>query len=147
VNSISRGLLMAALLCGTCLGCVSSPVHYVQKRPDGGVIAMPSAAPEYVAQAEKMMHEHLPQGYVMDPLQVVPVGEPHRVVSGVGFFREPRWQQDHEVLLTFHAPLPVAGPPPGMPPLPAGAGVAAGPAPTQVAFPPVPQGEPIPVGN
>jgi hypothetical protein len=154
VRKVWRGRLPLALLaCGTCLGCTSA--HYVIKNPDSGVIAIPEDRPELRAQAEKLMHVHLPQGYVIDQARDVAVGPPHRTVVQVGFVREVQWRQDHEVFLYYHAlgkapAYPVSATPLPIQVVPSAAPVAAAPVPAAPTAAQPPAGlppQPLPLGN
>ena len=145
-KGLRAGLLPAVLLSCGCLGCASA--HYMVQNPDSGVIAIPRDTPALRAKAEKLMHEHLPQGYVIDDVRMVAVGSPYRTVTQVGFVREVQWHQDHEVLLTYHAAhrAPLVPVQPGPPPVQTASAVvpaAPPPAPQAPGLPP----QPIPVGN
>ena len=54
------------------------------RHPNDGVVAIPEDTPENRAKAEKLMHEHLPDGYVIDDVRVVPVGRPYHTVVQFG---------------------------------------------------------------
>jgi hypothetical protein len=109
--------LLSVLACGGLVGC--DHAHYVVRHADSGVIAIAEDTPELRAQAEKLMHEHLPAGYVIDDVRVVPLGAPYHTVTQVGPFAEVETHQRHEVMLYYHAPRPVVvparfNPPPGV---------------------------------
>jgi hypothetical protein len=99
-----RGLLFAALVYCACLGCENA--RYVIRSPEIGIIAIPRDTPELRAQAEKLMHEQFPGGYVVDDVRVVPLGRPYQTITSVGPFAEIETHQRHEVMLYYHAGQP-----------------------------------------
>src|SRR6516165_11111981 len=107
--SAARGLclcLFAVLSVCACLGCESA--HYVLRAPDHGVVAIPEDTPELRAKAEKLMHDHFPGGYVIDDVRLVALGRPYHTITQVGPFAEVETHQRHEVMLSYHAGLPIA---------------------------------------
>jgi hypothetical protein len=107
--SAARGLRLGLFLALTgcvCLGCEDA--HYVVRNPDRGVVAIPRDTPELRAKAEKLMHEQFPGGYVIDDVRDVAVGRPYHTITQVGPFAEVETHQRHEVMLSYHAGLPIA---------------------------------------
>jgi hypothetical protein len=100
----SRRLPLAALICCACLGCETA--HYVIRNPNNGVVAIPEDTPELRAKAEKLMHEHFPNGYVIDDVRVVALGRPYETMTRVGPFAEIETHQRHETMLYYHAGQP-----------------------------------------
>jgi hypothetical protein len=145
-KGLRAGLLLALACCGLA-GCAHP--HYVVKNPDSGVIAIAEDTPELRAKAEQLMHEHLPGGYVIDDVRMVPLGAPYETVTQVGPFAEVSVHQRHEYLLRYHAARPEAVVPVGYSPPPT-ASVATSARPPQEAPATVPGGlppQPVPVGN
>jgi hypothetical protein len=146
-GELRAGLLFALVACGV-LGCEHP--HYVIRNPDGGVIAIAEDTPELRARAERLMHEHLPGGYVIDAVRTVPLGSPYQTVTQAGPFAEVEVHQRHEVMLYYHAPRPEAVVPARYnPPPAASATTSARPAqeaPSAVQGPDLPA-QPVPVGN
>ncbi len=146
-----EGLRRAAwllLICGACLGCQTA--HVVTRYPDGGVIAIPEDTPELRAKAEKLMKEHLPLGYVVTDVRMIPLGHPYQTVVQVGPIAEVETHQRHEFLLTYHAPGTTASAPAPYPPPPPSVAQNTPPPVQRVSAPSLPDGlpaQPIPVGN
>jgi hypothetical protein len=112
IKKALRYSLYTLLAGSACLGCESA--HYVLKNPDRGVVAIPEDTPKYRAEAEKLMHDQFPSGYVIDDVRVVPLGRPYQTVTQVGPIAEIETHQRHEVQLSYHAgqAMPVMPPSP-----------------------------------
>jgi hypothetical protein len=117
--------LQAVLFLAAGLGCACSSVRVVNRTPDGGAIAIPNDSDQwptyYRSQAERLMRQICPAGYVIDREEVV-ADEPARSApqaandtrdldySG-GLERFSRYRQER-LVITFHCAPPADEPPP-----------------------------------
>jgi hypothetical protein len=163
-KQVRAAMLLAPLFLAGTVGCSSA--RYVMQDQFGGVVAIPSNTnswpTNYRDEAEKLMREKCPQGYVIEREEEVTVGQtttsktnndtksydvpggrrsPSGTVTTTTTDRSVAVQDKTEYRITFHAAtIPATAMPPA----------AAMPATVRVVAPPPPPGlasTPVPVGN